>query len=77
MALVSQHAVLDTLPAESAMKYADAMIQARRLYWRDLMHETGGNVTKAAELAGVNRTWLHGMLVKLGLRKKRTYTRDA
>jgi transcriptional regulator with PAS, ATPase and Fis domain len=37
-------------------------------YLRALLNRTEGNVTRAAEIAGVNRRFLHRMMARLGLR---------
>jgi transcriptional regulator of acetoin/glycerol metabolism len=50
------------------MSYAKDLKAWQREYWRALMQECGGNVTLMAKRADVNRTDLHGRLVKLGLR---------
>lgn len=37
-------------------------------YWRRALRECGGNVNKAAKVHQVNRTYLHKLVVNLGLR---------
>ena len=63
-----------TPPAEvlAALPYRDAVDQARdrvsREYLAALMKEFGGNVTRAAERAGVERESLHRLLKRYGVR---------
>ena len=56
------------------MPYKDAVAGARDRVSRDylvaLMTEFGGNVTRAAERAGVERESLHRLLRKYGLRSE-------
>jgi two-component system response regulator AtoC len=56
----------------AALPYKDAVAGARdrvsREYLVALMQEFGGNVTRAAERAGVERESLHRLLRKYGLR---------
>jgi DNA-binding NtrC family response regulator len=47
------------------MNYHEAMKEANRVYWRAALTEAG-SVRKAAQMAGVNRTYLHKLLTKLG-----------
>ena len=58
--------------ALAAMPYKDAVAEARDRVSRDylvaLMAEFGGNVTRAAERAGMERESLHRLLRKYGLR---------
>ena len=42
--------------------------QFESVYVRALLERTGGNVTRAAELAGVNRRFLQRTMVRLGIR---------
>jgi DNA-binding NtrC family response regulator len=42
--------------------------QFEAVYVRALLERTGGNVTRAAELAGVNRRFLQRMMARLGIR---------
>jgi two-component system response regulator AtoC len=60
--------------ALAAMPYKDAMAGARDRVSRDylvaLMSEFGGNVTRAAERAGIERESLHRLLRKYGLRSE-------
>ena len=46
------------------------MEQFESVYVRTLLERTGGNVTRAAELAGVNRRFLQRMMARLGIRSK-------
>jgi transcriptional regulator with PAS, ATPase and Fis domain len=58
------------VPTDLPLKEARARWVARfeTLYLQALLRRTGGNVTRAAELAGVNRRWLQRLLTHLGLR---------
>jgi DNA-binding NtrC family response regulator len=38
------------------------------VYVRSMLKKTGGNLTRAAELAGVNRRFMQRLLARLGLR---------
>ncbi len=38
------------------------------IYVRAMLQRTGGNVTRAAELAGVNRRFMQRLMARLGLR---------
>jgi two-component system response regulator GlrR len=49
-----------TLPWSEARERVIA--QAARLYFRELLHRHGGNVTRAAAAAGVHRGYLHRLL---------------
>lgn len=42
--------------------------EQRRAYLRAVLEETGGNVTKAAKIAGLNRTALHRAVVENKIR---------
>ncbi|MBK6694066.1 MAG: hypothetical protein IPG50_17950 [Myxococcales bacterium] len=42
--------------------------QFELLYVKGILERTGGNVTHAAELAGVNRRFLQRMMARLGVR---------
>jgi transcriptional regulator with GAF, ATPase, and Fis domain len=44
------------------------MEQFESVYVRAMLRKTGGNVSRAAELAGVNRRFLQRMLARLGIR---------
>jgi DNA-binding NtrC family response regulator len=46
-------------------KFRSAESAFRRLYFERLLHRSGGNKTKAAELAGIDRTVLYAHLAKL------------
>jgi DNA-binding NtrC family response regulator len=58
------------VPLDLPLKEARALWVARfeTLYLQALLRRTGGNVTRTAELAGVNRRWLQRLLSHLGLR---------
>ena len=61
------HAVVNPhLPLKDAR--AAWLEQFDSLYVRALLAETGGNVTRAADLAGLNRRSLQRLMVRLGLR---------
>ena len=38
------------------------------VYVRDMLRRSGGNVTRAAELAGVSRRFLQRLIARLGIR---------
>ena len=42
--------------------------QFESVYVRALLDKTAGNVTRAAEMAGVNRRFLQRMMARLGIR---------
>jgi DNA-binding protein Fis len=44
--------------------------QFESVYLRALMKRTGGNVTRAAELAGVNRRFIQRLLLRVGIRSE-------
>jgi transcriptional regulator with PAS, ATPase and Fis domain len=69
-AVVSSSAAEPTVPIHLPLKDARAAWteQFELLYVRSLLEKTGGNVTRAAELAGVNRRSLQRMIASLGLR---------
>lgn len=60
--------------AESRGAFAPSARARRRtsefenVYIRAMMRRTNGNLTRAAELAGVNRRFLQRTIVRLGLR---------
>jgi DNA-binding NtrC family response regulator len=58
------------VPVDLPLKEARAAWVARfeTLYIQALLRRTGGNVTRTAELAGVNRRWLQRLIAHLGLR---------
>jgi transcriptional regulator with GAF, ATPase, and Fis domain len=47
------------------------LAQQRRAYLRAVLKEAGGNVSEAARIAGLNRTALHGALVREGIKAPR------
>ena len=49
------------------MKMADALSIARRVAIQSTLETTGGNVSAAARLLGINRGHLHLLIVKYGL----------
>lgn len=51
------------------MKYAQALQAAKRELILGYLRETDWNVSAAARLAGVNRTWFYDLMEKLGLRR--------
>jgi DNA-binding NtrC family response regulator len=60
---------LDALvPSDMPLKEARIVWNERfeRIYLRALLARTGGNVRKAAEVAGVNRRWLQRLLAQYG-----------
>jgi transcriptional regulator with PAS, ATPase and Fis domain len=58
------------VPVDLPLKEARAVFVARfeTLYLQALLRRTGGNVTRTAQLAGVNRRWLQRLIAHLGLR---------
>ena len=54
------------LPIEEARALWVARFES--LYIQALLRRTGGNVTRTAQLAGVNRRWLQRLIAQLGLR---------
>ncbi len=58
------------VPVDLPLKEARALWVARfeSLYLQALLRRTGGNVTRTAQLAGVNRRWLQRLIAHLGLR---------
>ena len=48
-------------------KWRAAKLAFEKQYWEELLKATGGSPIRAARLAGVNRTWLHGRLRKVGI----------
>jgi transcriptional regulator of acetoin/glycerol metabolism len=49
------------------MTYAAFRDETDRHYYRKLMTEAGGNMSKAARLAGIDRTSLYRAVQRLGL----------
>lgn len=54
--------------------FREAKADFLRDYLTELLGEVNGNRTLAAEIAGVNRTSLQGMLRKVGLSRVNTHT---
>lgn len=50
------------------MTYREAMAQARKTYLRQLLLQNP-NMRKAAEVAGMDRTWLYKLLVRTGVKR--------
>jgi transcriptional regulator with PAS, ATPase and Fis domain len=67
------------VPTDLPLKKARAAWVARfeTLYIQALLRRTGGNVTRTAQLAGVNRRWLQRLIASLGLRAAETGGDDA
>jgi DNA-binding NtrC family response regulator len=67
------------VPTDLPLKKARAAWVARfeTLYIQALLRRTGGNVTRTAQLAGVNRRWLQRLIASLGLRTAATGGDDA
>jgi DNA-binding NtrC family response regulator len=67
------------VPIDLPLKKAREAWVARfeTLYLRALLRRTGGNVTRTAELAGVNRRWLQRLIAHLGLRTAEAGSDDA
>lgn len=51
------------------MKYDEAIKAFRTHYWLRAIAEADGNMKRAAEASGVNRTHMYQRLKKLGIRK--------
>ena len=59
------------------MKYRDAMLSAGRAYFYRVLSEAQGDVTKAAQIAGLNRTTMYKILPKYGIAvEKRAYVKQ-
>lgn len=58
---------------ELGLRYREARTEFERRYWQRALRACGGIVTRAAQLAGRNRTWTHRHLKELGLRSSRPY----
>lgn len=50
------------------MKYREAMLSAGQAYFYRLLSEANGDITKAAQLAGLNRTTMYKILPKYGIK---------
>jgi DNA-binding NtrC family response regulator len=55
------------LPLKEARQAWTASFETH--YVRSMLQKTSGNVTRAAELAGVNRRFLQRLVARLGLRE--------
>jgi len=60
------------LPFEEAKERWIELFERR--YLRELLERTGGNISQAARMAGVNRKTIHRLLKKHGLHKGRSLT---
>lgn len=45
------------------------MRAVERAYWQHVLEQAGGNVSEAARLAGVHRSWAHARLRLYGIHK--------
>jgi DNA-binding NtrC family response regulator len=60
--------VEDEMPAESFRDFRERLLENHgREYFESLLRQTGGNVTRASELAGISRTYFRAMVRKYGL----------
>ena len=50
------------------MKYREAMLSAGQAYFYRVLSESQGNMTRAAEIAGLNRTTMYKILQKYGVK---------
>lgn len=55
------------------MSYREHMQAARSEYVRAVLEQAGGCVIKAAQIAGVDRSYLHKMINSTGIRERRAY----
>jgi transcriptional regulator with PAS, ATPase and Fis domain len=55
-----------SLPDMSDLSLKDAQLRFEKKYFSDLLHRAGGNKTRAATLADINRTALYNHLEKVG-----------
>ena len=64
------HAPLGTIDLDVPLKIArERMVDAfEELYLAEALKRTGGNVSRAADLAGVNRKFVQRAMKRLGLR---------
>lgn len=59
------------VPVEPRMTLRQFNLAAERVYWRDLLYETRGNVMAATRIAGLNgRTTVYNHLSTFGLSPK-------
>lgn len=47
--------------------YREQMREWKRIYWTQMLEESKGSVSACARACGVNRTFLHRELVRLGI----------
>jgi transcriptional regulator with PAS, ATPase and Fis domain len=68
--VVSESAIESLVPLHLPLKDArDAWVESfESIYVRSLLRKTGGNLTRAAELAGVNRRFMQRLVARLGLK---------
>lgn len=60
------------------MTYREAMASAKRAYLYRILSETGGNMARAAKVAGVHRTTFYKLLERHGIQvEHRKYIRVA
>lgn len=53
------------------MTLDEALWEAQREYCRQVIEQTGGNITRAAEIAGRDRRGFYKLLDKLGMSRHR------
>ena len=59
------------------MKYREAMLSAGQAYFYRVLSEAHGDITRAAQIAGLNRTTLYKILPKYGINiEKRAYVKQ-
>lgn len=68
--LLESGAAADSPPDTSDLPFKDAQLQFEKKYFSNLLRRAGGNKSKAADLADLNRTALYNHLEKVGLDKK-------
>lgn len=59
---------MDFTPPVRPVIYAQALERWKRDYWRELLTLTRGNVTEAAQIAGVSRTHVYAVISSLGFK---------
>lgn len=55
------------------MLYDDAMREAERRYWLDMIARCEHNVARVARQSGKNRTWIYGRLKVLSIKIERPW----
>lgn len=61
-------AASDEVPLETFRDFRERLLDVHgREYFERVLRESGGNVTRAAEIAGISRTYLRAMIKKHGL----------